>query len=190
MTGLSEELLRRIVPIDRILKLCWFGLLGSLGIYIFLAYQINQTANPHPPQHLPSVVTYVLSLGGIMSTILSLWLRKLLLSPRAFAKYLDDKGPVWIYNCINSSPLSNSARLDEMEKKILTFASKVQILQLILWGMLNTTAIFGLVLSIFISQPHIIFAFTVPVFFIALVQFPGIRNLLESGLLAKSMIRD
>ena len=190
MTRLSDELSKRITPIDRILKLTWLALPFSLAMYIFIAY----IHKPMTASQLNPIIILIFSLIGLIFTLVSLWLRYVLISPRAVAKYLNDKGPLWIYNSVHSAykpscKMMNDipSNLDDMEKKMLDYAQKSLILQMMLWGMLNSTAIFGLVLSFLLPEPHIIIAFVIPVFIIALMQFPNIRKLLEAGLLEKNM---
>ena len=81
MTRLSEELSKRIVPIDHILKLAWLALPCSLGIYIFIAYIHKHTVT----SQLHPVIILIFSLIGLMFMLISLWLRHILLSPQAVA---------------------------------------------------------------------------------------------------------
>jgi len=190
MNRLSEALSERVMQIDRLLKLCWLGLLSSLGIYVFIAYKIEHTSIlPHQSE---LVFIFIFALIGIMFMVMSLWLRYVLISPRAVAKYLDDKEPSWIYSLISSprNVENNSVSgLDDIENKMLSYAIKSQMLQMILWGMLNSTAVFGLVLSILLSQPPVTIAFVVPVFVVALAQYPNTRSLLEAGLRERNLER-
>ena len=192
MNSLSETLLKPVVKIDQLLKLCWLGILGSQGIYVFIAYKLPHESASHHQSEM--IFISIFSLIGIMFMVMSLWLRHVLISPRAVARYLDDKGPLWIYKFINSSyryPHGGMndmpSDLDDTERKMLSYAIKSQMLQIILWGMLNSTAVFGLLLSILLSQPSITIAFVVPVFVVALAQYPDTRRLLEAGLREKDL---
>lgn len=192
MNRLSEVLSKRIASIDLLLKLFWLGLLGQQGIFIFIAYMFShETASHHSP-----LIILIFSLIGITFMIMSLWLRYVLISPRAVAKYLDDKGPLWVYNLVHSAYKSSyngmndiPPGLDDTENKMLSYAIKSQILQMVLWGMLNSTAIFGLTLVVLLSQPTVIFAFVIPVFVVTLTQYPNTHSLLEAGLRERDLGR-
>ncbi len=190
MKQLSEELIKLIKPTDRILKLIWVGQFSSLGIYIFIAFKSASLGTPTANAE----IVYVFSAVAIAFMLVSIFVRRSLLSASAVVRHINGDVPSWYFRIFKTPVLSKRAvavsnDLSETEQKLVGYASTMFKLQMIIWGLLNSTAIFGMMLSIMMAKEEIVLFFVIPVTVVLLTQFPSIRGLFEAGLIEKQFGR-
>ena len=159
MKILSKELAEAIRPLEMRLKLLWIGVFPAFGIYVFIAWQQamrgreNETSSPQ--------MLMIAVLLGLTVLVQSLAYRWFTLSPRAIVKVLNGNQPVWLKMIANpDSPkakaVQKSKYLDTLEgdeRKLYEYSSCLFNTIIIQWGMVNTCALFGMILPPVQYQP-------------------------------------
>lgn len=159
MKTLSMELATAIRPLEMKLKLLWVGVFPAFGIYVFIAWQRSETGSETAlasSQLLPIAV--LLCLTVLAQSFVYRWF---ILSPRGIANMLNGKQPVWLKVMANpESPKSRAVLKQEYlevlqgnERKLYQYSSCLFSAVLIQWGMVNTCALFGMILPPVQYQP-------------------------------------
>ena len=184
MDQISSTLKNSIAPVERILKLIWAGQLFPLGIYVFIATRPSETA----PAEMSPIVP-MLSALAVFMIVLFFAATRLLVSPHAVAAYCR-KGISYriasMMKACQRNPFGSRpepAGLTEQEQMLNKYASGFLQRQLVIWGILHTAALYGMVLSTTTGQPIYSIAFSAIVALILLVHFPSLERLLNDGLM-------
>lgn len=188
METLSKKLATAIRPLEIKLKLLWIGVFPSFAIYVYIAWQRSQMGSETAiasPQMLPIAV--LLCLLVLAQSFVYRWFT---LSPRAIAKVLQGKQPVWLKITVNSDAPKARAVLKQEhldvlegdERNLYKYSSCLFSTVIIQWGMVNTCALFGMMLPPAQYQP--LAASTAGVVSAAcmLFHFPGIQRSFTAGL--------
>lgn len=188
MRTLSNELVAAIKLRELMLKLIWVGIFPSFGIYVFVAW--NSAKAGHETAVGSSPMLPVAVLLALFVLVLSFVLRWLTLSPRGIANMLKGKQTFWLK--MISYPAStqvgttvNQEVLDALkgdELKLYEYSAFLFNALLIQWGMVNTCALFGMILPPLQYQP--VAAITAGVLSAAcmLLHFPSIQRSFAAGL--------
>lgn len=159
MKTISNELAQAIQPLETKLKLLWIGGFPCFGIYIYIAWNNSVKGGENAissPQMLPIAIFL-----GMLVLVQSFTFRWFTLSPRAIMKVLRGKKPVWLKEIAN--PDSPQARatlkqhhldlLEGDELKLYEYSACLFGSILVQWGMINTCALFGMILPTVQYQP-------------------------------------
>lgn len=185
---ISADLNAAIRSLEIKLRLLWIGVFPSFGIYAFLA-SLRAGREMEPAlagiQQMPLV-----SLLGLIVLVQSFVYRWFVLSPRGIALVLQGRRPSWL-NFI-SNPCSprgramlNQKYLDKLEGdelKLYEYSSGLFNSIIIQWGLINTCALFGMVLPPQQYQPHAAIIAAIVSSICLLLQFPGIGRSFAAGL--------
>lgn len=183
MDQISPALKNSIAPLERLLKRIWAGQILPLGIYVFMA-----TRQAGPAASNPSPVTPMLSALAVFMIVLFFAANRLLIHPRAVAAYCR-KGLSYriasFFKTHQRNPFRSLPKpdgLSEQEQMLHQYSSGFCQLQLVIWGILHTAALYGLMLSMNTHQPVYSIVFSSVVALILLTRAPGLERLLNDGL--------
>ena len=188
MKTLSKELAKAIRPLEMRLKLLWIGTFPAFGIYVFIAWQQatrgreNKIASPQ--------MLMIAVLLGVTVLVQALACRWLTLSPRAIVKVLNGNQPVWLKMIANpDSPKAKAVlkpeyldMLEGDERKLYEYSSCLFSTIIIQWGMVNTCALFGMILPPVQYQPMAAIIASVLSAGCILFHFPCIGRSFAAGL--------
>ena len=188
MKTLSKELAEAIRPLEMKLKLLWIGVFPVFGIYIFIAWQQAMRGRENAgssPQML--MIAVFLCLTVLVQSLVFRWLT---LSPRAITKVLSGNYPVWLKMVANpDSPKAKAVlkpeyldALEGDERKLYEYSSCLFSSIIIQWGMVNTCALFGMILPPVQYQPMAAIIAGVLSAGCMLFHFPSIGRTFVAGL--------
>ena len=201
MKTLSDELTAAIRPLEWKLKLLWVGVFPSFGIYIFLAWKRAQLGSETAAAAFPQMLMIAAFLGltVLAQSFLYRWYT---LSPRAIANMLAGRQPALIKRLAHpKSPKVRAVikpdileRLDGEERTLYEYSNCLFNVILCQWGMVNTCALFGMILPPLKYQPLAAIIAGCLSTACMLLHFPSIGNSFAAGLelveFEKSMRRD
>jgi hypothetical protein len=182
---LSDELAEMIRQSDLLVKLSWLGSILSPLIYVFVAFMSNKGLNGETAFSDVPLVSGVFAVVACLFIAGSFFFTRMFLSPGAVAAFMERselKGfadALWTEHGKNDSKFS---KLSESEKRLFVFAKLAVSYFFMKFGFLNSSAVFGLVLSILVRDSYAGIPFAVASILLTIPQFPSLRRVLESGL--------
>lgn len=188
MKTLSKELSEAIRPLEVKLKLLWIGVFPAFGIYAFIAWQRSKMGSEtaiSSPQMLPIAV--FLGLTVLAQSFVYRWFT---LSPRAIVNLLNGQQPAWLKMMANpDSPKAKAVLKQEYldalqgdERKLYEYSSCLFSAVIIQWGIVNTCALFGMILPPVQYQPMAAVISGLLSAVCMLFHFPSIGNAFVTGL--------
>lgn len=188
MKTLSKELVTAIRPLEMKLKLLWVGVFPAFGVYVFIAWQNSEQGSEmvvSSPQMLPIAV--LLCLAVLAQSLVYRWFT---LSPRGIANILNGKQPVWLKKMVNpESPKAKAVLKQEYlevlqgnERKLYEYSGCLFNAVIIQWGMVNTCALFGMILPPAQYQPMAAIIAGILSAACMLFLFPSIGRFFAAGL--------
>ncbi|MCF7817878.1 MAG: hypothetical protein K9M54_08350 [Kiritimatiellales bacterium] len=188
MRQLSLELKRALKPLETKLKLMWVGVFPSFGIYVFLAS--NRAARGNESAITSSQMMPIVVFLTILVLVMSFVQRWFTLSPQGIVKVLDKQQPGWLKAV--SNPDSSQSRailkqeyldaLDGDELKLYEYSSCLYGRILVQWGLVNTCALFGMILPPIQYQPFAAIVAAVVSSVSMFFHYPNIGSSFAAGL--------
>jgi len=188
MKTISNELARAIQPLETKLKLLWFGQFPALAIYVFIASR--RAANGEGGAMASSQMLSILGMQAGMVLAMSFVLWWYTLSPRGIVKMLKGEQPFWLKTFFNAKPGSAAGTmkqehvdaLEGHELSLYEYSTGLFSTILVQWGLLNTCALFGMILPSHAYQPTAAAIAAGLSAICLLFQFPNIGTRFATGL--------
>ncbi|VGO21082.1 hypothetical protein [Pontiella sulfatireligans] len=188
MKTISNELAAAIKPLEMKLKLMWFGVFPVSGIYIFIAWK--QASEERGTAIVSNQMLPIAVVLGLMVLLQSFVCRWFTLSPHGLVKVVSGKQPAWLKRIANpESPQAKAAlkqehidALEGDELKLYQYSGCLMSAVLIQWGLVNTCALFGMMLPPVQCQPAGAIVAGVLSATCMLFHFPNIGSAFASGL--------
>jgi hypothetical protein len=176
-----------IRPLETRLKLLWIGVFPAFGIYAFLAH--TRAAHGAESGGTASQMLPISVFLGLTVLVQSFVLRWFTLSPRAIVKMLKGTCPLWVRVISNArysqTPVLKQDALEMMngdERKLYEYSACLFGSILVQWGLINTCALFGMILPPVQYQPLAAIVAGVLSAACMLFQFPSIGSSFAAAL--------
>ena len=159
MRAISDTLAKAIRPLETKLKLIWFGQFPALAIYVLVASK--RVANGTSGVETSSQLLPIFGMQAGMVLLMSFVLQRYTLSPRGIVKILKGAQPLWLKALFNTKQRTSAESLKQEhvnaleghELTLYNYSTGLFPVVLIQWGMLNTCALFGMILPSNAHQP-------------------------------------
>ncbi|HBC86570.1 MAG TPA: hypothetical protein DCZ94_06410 [Lentisphaeria bacterium] len=185
MSLLSEKFIEYIRPPDLFMKLAWLGELGSMGIYVLIAYLAVRNPGYAPNPEASTMLTFIFTALAIIILLFGIIFHALFLSEKAVAKFADGKMPAWMRMIISQGAAGLDKdklnTLPEDERNFYVYSRSAFKLSLFLYGFMNSCALFGMVLAIITRRPALIFPYVGISAILMLYYFPNLKKLIENA---------
>ncbi|MCK5843282.1 MAG: hypothetical protein KAG97_01160 [Victivallales bacterium] len=188
METLSDRLEKLVASIDLRLKLVWAAQFVGYFIFVFIAFIAKIDIKEFAEKDNKIVISIVLAAIAFGCLVASYVFKRLTLSPRSIAERLNGLYPPLSsveLAILENPPNELKKETDELSQEewtLLAFAIASFNRFIIMEGLLNSCAIAGLALSIFIGSPRTVIPFITCSVIVHLFNFPNLKRLLENGL--------
>jgi len=180
ITDISDKLNKKITQIELLLRIMWGGSFFSFAIYLFIGIKIAAERSNSKPE-ISGTITLIFAGIALLSLIAAFIFKRITLSPSVIAKIIDGKFPLIMPRPRVLTP-ANNENLPEKEQSLAKYLASIFPIQLMLWGMIQTVSIMGLVTSIITANTVPVITFTSIAAVALIFTFPQIRKLISAGI--------